>query len=362
MDERREVPSRSQLDFILGSAILAPSADNRHFLRFEIVPNGLKAYYTGEALPAPGGYRRVLALLSLGAVAENLTIAASRFGIGTELRFLCDSAHPGLIFQVFWHSQSIESDVLWEEISRRHTNRRVWFRGPRLNAGDQAMLRLAVQAYPGCDLEWVDAPERKSQVIGLMRQAEGMRYRIRTLHDELFSSIRFDVGWKQSCAEGLPPGALGIEWPLHQAFTWLRHWSVMQLFNALGGGRLMEWRTAALPGWLAPHLAVISVEQTEDDKLFDAGRAFQRSWLILTKLGFVLQPFPAASLFALSGATTEGVPSTLQEELRRTWQKLLPSQRHPIMIFRAGRAPISPVVTGRKELENYLIGPMQSTL
>ncbi len=357
MDESREMPSRSQLDFILGSAILAPSADNRHFLRFEILCNGLSVYYTGEALPAPGGYRRALALLSFGAVAENLTIAASRFGIRTEVRGPCDPAYPGPIFQVFWYPRAIEPDALWEEIPRRHTNRRVWYRGPRLSHDDLAMLRLAVQAYPGCDLEWLEAPERKSQVIGLMRQAEGTRYRIRTLHEELFSSIRFEVGWKQSCAEGLPPGALGIEWPLRQAFSWLRHWSVMQSFNALGGGWLMEWRTAALPGWLAPHLAVISVAQTEDDKLFDAGRAFQRNWLILTKLGFVLQPFPAAALFALPGATLEGVPSVLQEALRSTWKKLF--SRHPVMIFRAGRAPISPVVTGRKELENYLVGPAE---
>ena len=66
-------PTQGQLKYILESAILAPSADNHHRIRFEVGDDVLNVWYTESHLPPAGGYKRVLMLLSLGALSENLT-------------------------------------------------------------------------------------------------------------------------------------------------------------------------------------------------------------------------------------------------------------------------------------------------
>lgn len=346
-------PTPIQLNFILQSAILAPSADNQHQLRFEVDGDVVKVWSTQDILPEAGGYKRVLALLSLGAVFENITIAASRFGIRATPELFPDLAKPDLIFQVRWQPGEIEPDPLWEMIPQRHTNRRLVYKGPKLNAEDQSTLEHAASSLTGCSLVWLDKPTTRRQALKLIRLAEGERFRNRVLHEELFSAIRFDVGWEKSCEEGLPPGALGIERPLRPAFASLCHWTIMKMFNLLGGHRFLGWRAAELPCRLAPHLGVISALDGADTSLFTAGCAFQRVWLVTTRLGLALQPMPASALYALKGARAEGIPDAIQLQLEHGWQNLL-SGRVPLMLVRIGAAPPPAITTGRMPLEHYI--------
>lgn len=339
-------PSPEQLRFLLESGILAPSADNHHPLRFEVDDAGVDVWYSGGDLPAAGGYKRVLALLSLGAVSENITVAASRYGMRGEPVLFPSPDKPGLAFRAVWARSDAEDRLLWEEIPRRHTNRNIRYHGPGLSAEERARLERATQTLPGCSLTWLDERRPRRQALALMRLAEGERFRNRVLHEELFSAIRFDVGWRQGCEEGLPPGALAIEPPLRPAFALLRHWPVMRVVNLIGGYRLLGWRAADLPCRFAPHLAAITVREVGDESVFAAGRALQRLWLEATRLGMVLQPMPASALYALEGAKHEGIPGTLQNCLQQTWSALLPG-RTPVMIFRMGRAKESPINAGR---------------
>lgn len=346
-------PTPEQLRFILESGILAPSGDNCHRLRFDVDQTGVNVWYTGGALPEAGGYKRVLALLSLGAVSENLTLAASRFGFRAEPVLFPDADKPDLVFRAAWTPDEAPPQPLWEAMPHRHTNRSIRYRGPGLTPQDQTRLAGLNEASPGCHLAWLDEPRSRRRALELMRLAEGERFRNRVLHEELFDAIRFDVGWRQSCDEGLPPGALAIEPPLRPAFALLRHWRIMRLVNLVGGYRMLGWRAADLPCRFAPHLAVISVRQPDDEAFFSAGRAFQRVWLMATHLGWVLQPLPASALYALEGARQEGIPDDLQQYLGKGWSALLPG-RYPVMLFRMGHAATSAVTPGRKPLAYYL--------
>lgn len=349
-------PTPEQLRFILGSGILAPSADNLHRLRFHVDQVGVNVWYTGNQLPQIGGYKRVLALLSLGAVSENLAVAASRFGLRAEFVLFPDPAKSNLIFKALWKpglNTSEDAGPLWEVIPARHTNRSLRYRGPKLSTDDCSRLERATAEFPGCDLTWLDTPPARREALELMRLAEGERFRNRVLHEELFEAIRFDVGWRESCNEGLPPGALGIEPFLRPAFALLRHWRIMRLVNLIGGYRMLGWRAADLPCRFAPHLAMISVRQFDDKAAFCAGQAFQRVWLIATQLGLVLQPLPASILYALEGTRHEGVPEGLQHRLRQGWHALLPT-RSPLILFRMGRANPLPILTQRQRLAHYM--------
>jgi hypothetical protein len=346
-------PAQETLLFILESAVMAPSADNQHRICFQLTEDAIRVRYTQGELPQQGGYKRVLALLSLGAVAENLTVAASRFAIKTEITLFPDPAQPDWIMQIHLKSGQAEIDPLWQAIPLRHTNRQVRFSGPKMTDTERDELEAAVHACSSSQLVWLDEPARRSQALRLMRRAETERFRNHVLHEELFTAIHFDVGWRTSCPEGLPPGALGVELPLRGVFALLRHWPIMRLANVLGAHHMLGWRSCDLPCRLAPHLGWWAVKHIDSQSVFEAGRSFQRLWLAATSQGRVLQPMPASALYALDGAPAEGIPAELQRVLAEGWNASL-SGAIPLMVFRMGKAKPSSIVAGRRGVENYL--------
>lgn len=344
--------NQDTLRFILESAILAPSADNQHRVRFKLDQNAIRVTYTEASLPPPGGYKRALVLMSLGALVENLTIAASRFGIRAVTALCPDPNQPDWVLQIQLQPDLTPADPLWQSIPLRHTNRRVFFRGPKMSSAEQGELDAAAHTFPACRLIWLDDPVARNLALRLMRRAETERFRTRLLHHELFSAIRFEAGWRETCPEGLPPGALGVEPPLRPVFALLRRWPVMRLANLLGAHYMLGWRACDLPCRLAPNLGLLAVKNSDDQSVFDAGRTFQRVWLAATSQGRVLQPMPASAIFALEGASVEGVPIATQHSLAAGWKSSL-GEAIPLMLFRIGFAKPLAVAAGRTRLDVY---------
>lgn len=344
--------SPKQLQSLLQSAIQAPSADNRHPIRFRVDDHSLQVHHTRTEWDRQG-YKRILDLLSLGALAENLSIAASRFNREADIALLPDPGRPGLALEISLRSNAVQTDPLWQAIPLRHTNRQIRFRGPLLSEDEQSQLADAIQPQPACQLHWLDAAPARKRALALMRRAEAERFRNPILHEELFSTIRFDVGWHNTCDEGLPPGALGVEPPLRGLFSLLRHWPVMRMANRFGAHQLLGWRSCYLPCWLAPHLGILTVKKPDTASVWAVGRAFQRLWLTATCRGLTLQPIPASAFYALEGVVSEGIPIELQHQLATGWHDQL-GENIPLMLFRLGKARPPIVCAGRRQLEFYL--------
>lgn len=344
--------NQDTLRYILQSAIQAPSADNQHRVRFKIGRNAIRVVYTEASLPPPGGYKRALVLMSLGALVENLAIAASRFGIQTAPLLDPDPDQPDFVLEIRMRPDQAEADPLWQSIPLRHTNRRVLFRGPRMSNTERDEIATAVQSFAAGQLVWLEDPTARNRALRLMRQAETERFRTRLLHHELFSAIHFEAGWRENCPEGLPPGALGVEPPLRPIFALLRHWPLMRLANLLGAHYVLGWRACDLPCRLAPHLGLLSVKKSDDQSVLDAGRAFQRLWLTITGQGRVLQPMPASAIFALERTSVEGVPPNTQRSLADGWKSVL-GEDIPLMLFRIGFAKPLAVAAGRQGVDAY---------
>ena len=347
-----EAITPEQVRGVLQSAIQAPSADNHHPVRFQLDGSRILVHHTRTAWGQPG-YQRVLDLLSLGALAENLAIAASRYGANADIRLFPDSKHPELALSIDLQPGVTQIDPLWHEIPKRHTSRQLHFRGPPFDATERAQLDAITHAHPSCTLHWLDTAADRKPILTLMRRAETERFRNRVLHQELFSAIRFDVGWRDTSETGLPPGALGVELPLRGFFATLRHWPVMRMANRFGAHHLLGLRSCDLPCRLAPNLGVLTVKKTDTASIFEAGRAFQRIWLTTTRLGRVLQPMPASALYALDGADAAGIPKALQQDLAEGW-KIHFDSLVPVMLFRTGKAQPARVTAGRPAIENFL--------
>lgn len=65
-------------------------------------------------------------------MAENLTVAASRFAIKTEIILFLDLEQPDWVMQIRLQPDQAEVDPLWQAIPLRHINHQVRFRGSKI--------------------------------------------------------------------------------------------------------------------------------------------------------------------------------------------------------------------------------------
>lgn len=328
---------------IIEAGVWAPSAENRHAFRYAIEGQVIRLRPDAmlDALTADQHY---VALLSIGAVIENMCIAASVYAARLAVRYATDGAGDVLLEDA---GEPAQDDGLAEFLRARHTNRRVLFRGPRLSGTEQRSIEAATQALdPRWQVQWFDERHARIALCRLMVDAEAQRFAVPALHAALFGGIRFDLSWQAGAAEGLPPGALQIEPGMRTAFAALRHWRHMAPLARLGLHRAIAYRAAYAPVRWAPHLVVVTSRTplaTSGD-VMEAGRAMERVWLAATRLELAVQPFAAPVALARPGASA--LDAATRAALDGAWHALLPGM-HPVMIFRFGHARPPAVRAGR---------------
>lgn len=338
------LPSTGEIDHLLAAARSAPSAENHH--RIQLRWDGLFRIrlHLDQAWGALDRQTAFLAEMAIGAMVENIRLAAGGIGLVVEETWdwRAASGEPVAVLRLRRGGvpdPHLEMAAIW----RRCTNRRM-YRREALPADQVDRLSAAVTGMEGMRLDWITSPAARSQMAGLARRAEGVRFVSRHLHHEVFAGIRLDIGWHSSCARGLPPGALEIEPPLRPAFALLRCWSLCRVL-AWGG---LGWGLGIRAGWLpirqSGALAVISGHGDGRRDAVLAGRTMQRLWLAAASEGLSVQPMPAAALFTLPW--WQGVPERVCRDLRRSWRSLLPD-RQPLMVLRLGRAEAPSVRTCR---------------
>jgi hypothetical protein len=237
-------------------------------------------------------------------------------------------------------------------IEHRHTDRSFPWRGP-ITAETQARLDAQAGLIPGQRLYWPRTPGEKKTALDIIRQAEALRFKSPTLHAELFSSVRFDTGWRGACEEGLAPATLAVEPPMRPMFKWMRRPTVMTAFNRVGAASMLGWRSAWLPIRLSPGLCLLVIPSSSRSDVLAGGRALQRAWLQATLDGLSVQPYAAAGVLSLGFVPIE---PALQPSLSAMAPALgeLCGAGHGLVFLRLGHARSTPRVrSGRREPASF---------
>ena len=341
--------SREQFLALVAAGIQAPSADNHHPLLFDQHGDSIRIWME-QPLRASPLHRRILLRISLGAVAENLKIKAHALGYAATIQWFPDPADDRLATHIQL-SPAATSDDLAPHIEARHTNRRLVFRGPPLALAELAKLQADATSVGPVRLLWLDDPALRRSALRLIRLAEGERFCVKALHEELFSCIRFDLGWNEIAEQGLSPGSLEVEKPLRPFFKALRHWPLMAPLGAFGVQHLLALRAGDIPSRLSPHVGVLAADGDLEEAALAAGRALERVWLRATSWNLALQPLAGSALFSLEGCAA--VRPVLREALVRGWSAIVPGSQ-PMMVFRLGRAAPASLRSGRRSVSAYL--------
>jgi hypothetical protein len=336
---------------IARSGILAPSADNKHVFRFDFNDSCIRLWPTPEFVAETDPLPRVLGLLSMGAVVENMRLRANALGCVANARWF-DVGSSGPMVELDVESfPTLPADELASAIATRHTNRRM-YHGPGLNAHETHLLNAAVAPIEGTRLIWLQGAARR-KALGLIWRAESERFLRRKLHHDIFSSIRFDLSWSETADWALPLGALEVEMPMRPLFKALRHWALMRPLTWMGMHWLLGLRAGWLPAWQAPALGLLVSSLPVDQGAVAVGSALERLWLRATLLDLAMQPMAASAVLMQPSLAKDGASDALRLALASGWQVIAPGVM-PLMVFRMGHAALPSVRSTRRPVTQYL--------
>jgi hypothetical protein len=302
--------SRTQLEFLLRYATLAPSSHNTQPWSFRLVDDGVVVFADyGRRLPVGDPADREL-LMSVGAAIANFRVAAAHFGYETTVMYEAgeDPAAPvAFIATRETCNPPHELSRLFQSISRRRTNRHPY--------EDRALDPAALDSL--CDFmeehsEYVQFLVQHDHARAADLVAEGDRILMsnEAYRRELADWMRPN---ESSATDGICGDAFGIPGPVAALGGWM-----LRTFD-LGATQASHDRALVSK---APGLIVITAD---DDRvsLIRAGETLELLLLLLTSVGvqysFMNQPVEL-------------------EPLRRELWSMIRSERPPQLMIRIGYA------------------------
>lgn len=299
------------------AGIAAPSADNSQPWRFAWRDDTLDLRIDAGRSGGVSDTRYVLSDLAAGTCLENMLLHGRSLGYRADWQLFPAPDDPLWAARIQWRHDLEHSpgEPLAGAIARRCTDRGFPWRGA-ITPEVRSRLDAQAEALTGPRLWWPKTLRERKAALGLIRQAEALRFRSPTLHGELFSSIRFAAGWRSTCEEGLAPATLAVEPPLQPVFQALRRPRVMRMLNRLGAAPMLGWRSAWLPIRLSPGLGLIVIPSAARSDVLAGGRALQRVWLEATIQGLAVQPYAAAGVLGLSFVPIEPAFERARARLR----------------------------------------------
>lgn len=269
---------KADLEWLARAARAAPSSENSQPWHIGTDADSLQLSYHPQAGHDPFGPTAHGTLLSVGAVAENLT----QFCPGSLQWNPVLDGQPYFRFTPAGSACALGGQ---HPLFQRHTNRYAYSTQPPDDALIEGLQNFRQGSARLTLLQEAAGLQRMGHAVNVCCQA---RFRSQELHELLMQSLRFS---RQEVGKGDGLDIRTIDLSLGEIlFTKaIRHWRVMRILNGLQAYRFMsfvEQRTLANSGMLV----VIAGEHSTQGTL-EAGRLMQRTWIHLNQQGWAVHPF-----------------------------------------------------------------------
>jgi nitroreductase len=329
---------------ILDSGVRAPSGDNLQpwivdsdgqQVRIAVDPGKDRSLYNFQ-------YRA--SLIAVGAMIENMVLAARESGLATEVDFLPPPEAGGLpSARLAFNPAGLAPDPLFAAIAQRCTNRRPYSKTP-VSADKVQALRQAAGTEPARLLIVQDRAAMRT-VARAASLNDRLLYELRTLHDEFYQTLRWTREEVEATRDGLDVRTLELG-PMGPGFKAMRSWPVVRVLNLFGSSRMApmhSYRTFLQSGAFG-FLQMSAPEGAGDWKTWiEGGRRLQRIWLTATRLGLAFQPM-AGMLYLLAYreagvGSWSGSQRALLARAERLFGQVLPLEQGAasILLFRFGQ-------------------------
>jgi hypothetical protein len=347
------------IEQILDLARWAPSGDNTQCWRFEIIDAAHLVVHGSDTrdhcvYDLDGHPSQI----SIGTLLETIAIAATAHGLRTEVERRRDSDETRPLFDVrFLAAPGVAASPLIESITVRSVQRR-----PMSTRALTVSEKQALEAAVGADYDvmWLEGSRLKFQAARLMfRNAK-----LRLTMPEAYEVHRAIIEWNaRYSADRVPDQALGVDAMTLRIMHWgMKSWSRLSKVNAVLGTWAARAQMDFVPGMACGAHFVIKAKRPpgDIDDYVAAGRAVQRFWLTLTKLGLCMQPELTPLIF--SSYVRNGIRFSKLDHLQSVAVKLKDElsdlvdtgSGHPVYMGRLGAGPVAAARSVRLPLASLM--------
>lgn len=351
---------------ILDLARWAPSGDNSQPWRFEIVNDRHIVVYGFDTRDhCIYDLRGHGSQISLGALLENITIAASAHHFRTSIVRRSNPLQCSTTFDVYL-LQGAEVDPLVPYVRERCVQRRP-LQARRLSSGEKRALEESLQSE--YKVLWFDGLGGKVSFAKLLYFNAGLRLTLPEAYETHRNAIEWDTSFSET---GIPDKALGASILTLKAMRWvMKSWSRVHVMNRYFGGTILpRIEMDLIPAFAcgAHFVLVRNKEPQSVDDYVEVGKNVQRFWLEATKIGLQVQPQMTPLVFSSYlrrgiEFTTVSAMSEKAQVISSCLERLLGAERTTNAVFMgrigAGRRAVHRSV--RKALQELLV-PGQSVI
>jgi hypothetical protein len=282
---------RDHITRIIYFAAQAPSGDNAQPWRFEVHGNEIELFNVPGQDYSPYNFRERGSYFAHGAAIENLVIAASSFGYSTEVALFPDAGDDTHVAHLTLAETHAATDPLFACIIERVTNRKP-YRQKALTPDHQNQLSaVAMQKFL-----MVSDPAQIKQFAKTVSLSDQLIFEEKSIHDAIFHSIRWTPDEEKE-KRGMYIKTLELPPPAKAMFSLLRNWRILTALNHIGISKFIAGESAKVYA-SAPTIGMVIVPDTTTTSYVEAGRSFERFWLMATQLGVGIQPVTALAYLA----------------------------------------------------------------
>jgi len=305
-----------KLRFIVGYAILAPSARNTQPWRFEVKDDTVNLYADFSRRLTVADPNMLQLYISLGCALENLLLAARHFGFSCSIDYLPITEDNEVVVKVLCTvAGASRASTLFRSIPLRHTQHGNYDGRPLTPSVIEKLNACATD--PALRLLFVQKAPVKAAVAKLLLRADALALA--------------NPAYRQELAESIGSGNLGQSWLVSQLGQFaLAHLDMEKSIKKRDQDALAS----------SPAFGLISGEKATRTFQVKAGQLLQKLNLTAHKLGICMQPV-----------------SVLLEttEVNAAFTKLFRAGGVPLLPFRIGYADEPDHATPRRPLEEVLL-------
>jgi hypothetical protein len=294
-------------------------------------------------------------LIAVGAMIENMTIAARAAGLATTAAAVAPSGGSGLPSYVLTFTPgNLAPDPLHAAIERRCTNRRSYSAAP-IAADVVQSIRESGAGIGDAELTMVDDRAAIKRIARAASLNDRFLFEVRQLHDQFFEAIRWSRAEAEASKDGLLIDTLELG-PMRPGFRAMRSWGLVRMANLLGSSRLApghSYRTFLRSG----AFGFLQMRSAGPQAYVDGGRALERIWLTATARGLAFQPMAGMLYLLWSMREAAGAPwvedrrALLERAAAELGAELpLDAGQTTIMLFRIGVGPDPSATSLRRPL------------
>lgn len=285
---------------ILKRAVNAPSGENCQPWKFSWSAESavLSVFNMPERDQSLYNVRQSGSLLAHGALIENISLIAGVHGYSTEVEVSNDTHRPDLVATLTFKPKSIQPDELASSIEKRCTNRKM-YSPVQITSSELRDLKNTTKDFPLIESEFIVDKNIITTLSKSMSMNERIVFEHQKIHHFFFSHIRWTKEEEAKEKNGFFLPTLELDSKQQSAMKLFRSWRLVRMLNHIGISKMIasdnekHYCSSSL-------LGAITIENNSKESLVSAGRAFQRIWLTVTKLGWSLQPATGIVLLNLA--------------------------------------------------------------